>query len=152
MIKGLGGARFSRMPLRACHEMTVPDEGRAILPADPLSSAASRLESPPQRGPRPGLAAPRMALLFHDRALVFSSPAVCMNCGAGNLARGRLSGGLFGPWTSLIPGKGRLKALPGRDPGQDWLPHSFLQSVLQVENRVALRFNLPSRMQNTVER
>jgi hypothetical protein len=41
----------------------------------------------------------------------------------GNLARGRVAGGSFGPERVSAPVRRRLKALPRGDPGQDWLPH-----------------------------
>ena len=43
-------------------------------------------------------------------------PTCSVGCGAGNIARSRLSGGSFGP---RAPGKRRLKA----GCSQDWLPH-----------------------------
>jgi hypothetical protein len=56
-----GATVFMEGCTRARYEITIANVGRAILPADALSSASCRLESRLQ----PGLAAPQMAQLFH---------------------------------------------------------------------------------------
>ena len=61
--------------------------------------------------------------------LRFSRRTARINCGAGNLVRGRLSGGSLAPWTNRVPGGGRLQALPRGDPGQGWLPHNLCGMV-----------------------
>jgi hypothetical protein len=69
------------------------------------------------------LAAREEGKLKHNAACCSQRPSFRIVCGAGNLARGRVAGGSFGPERVSAPVRRRLKALPRGDPGQDWLPH-----------------------------